>query len=144
MAASAIGAILMVLAGLLRWEGKAPRARAVLFFGSGATLGIGLLSQLVTKVVHLLYHVTDDASARIWGTSVTLILVVATIGFLWLKVVAKGSSGHKAADLVAFLAPAILAAAGGSWAVLATQAGSGTTSLANSVLGFVTDLASGW
>jgi hypothetical protein len=144
MTTAVCGAILLVIAGLLRWQGKAPRARAWLFFGSGATIGVGLLSQLANKVVHLLYHATDVTTAKVFGTSATIVLVVGLIGFLWLTVVAKGSSGHKMADLAMFLLPMVLTAAGGSWALLATQAGSGTTSLANSALSFVTSLASGW
>jgi succinate dehydrogenase hydrophobic anchor subunit len=146
MPTAAIGAILFGIALLLRWDGKAPRIRAWMFFGAGTTIGVGLLSTLVAKVVHVTNNATQVTGSRVFGAigaSSGIILVAFVVGFLFLKVVAKGAGGHKFADVLMFCLPAILAAAGGSWALLAVQGQHATTSLAGSMIDFVQQLTAG-
>lgn len=144
MPAASIGAILFIVALIARWKGKVPRLRPWLFFGSGATLGVGLFSQISVKIVHLLEHVSSVTTAKFFGTATPLILVIGLAVWMFFELIPKGASGHEWADAVMFLLPAVLVGAGGSWALLAADGGSATTSIMNSVITTIQDLASGW
>lgn len=138
-----IGVLLFVVAAGMRMAGKAPKSRAILFFGSGATLGIGLLSNIMVKLTQLLEHATDITTAKLFGAGVPIALVIGLGVFLYFQVHPKNGSPHGWTDFLAFLLPAILTGAGGQWALLGAHATAGTTSLGNTLLSFIQDLASG-
>lgn len=144
MPVASIGAVLFVAALIARFEGKIPRIRAWMFFGAGATLGLGAIDKIVLKVVHLLEHATDVTSAKFFGTATPLLLLLGLTIWLFFKLIPKGASGHNAADFLMFILPAILTAAGGSWALLSVDANHATTSIMNTIITTVQDLAAGW
>lgn len=143
MPATTIGAILFLVALFARFEGKIPKTRAWMFFGAGATLGAGFIDQVVVKVVHELQNVTNVTTARLWGTAMPLLLLVGLMAWLFFKLLAKGSSGHSAADFLMFILPAVLLAAGGSWALWAGDANHATTAIGNEVITLFQSLAVG-
>lgn len=144
MPAAVIGVILFGLGVVARMESKFPRLRPWFFFGSGCTIGIGLLSHLVSQIVRWFYHAGDVATTKIFGASAVIGLVIAGLFWLFLKLIPKGSSGHDWADFIMFLLPAILTAAGGSWALLTVDGTHATTSIVNSVISGIQQVASGW
>jgi hypothetical protein len=144
MPIASIGAILFIVAAIARWKGKAPRLRAWMFFGAGCCLGAGLLARISLKVTHLLEHAASVGTSKFFGTATPLILVIGVAVWMFFELIPKGASGHEYADFVMFLLPAVLIGAGGSWALLAYDGRSATTSIMNSVIGTIQDLSSGW
>lgn len=128
---SVIGVIAMAVVAWLMWARKGPRATVVLAMVAGVTLAGGMLYDLATRGSNILQSFVNTISNSLIGASASAVIGVLLCLELW-RVLTRKGGGHPnrfVHPALGFMAPVLLAAAGGIFADLAGLLDSGVDSV---------------